>query len=240
MKILDFFTDEDWMKRKLAVDIIYSLVIYCKEEIIKVKDNIFDFLFVLKDDPNDKVSEICIKTLNMLDEGEPEINNDNHNNNEKDVKKDKNNINLKNNKIDEIISNENNVDKINKEKNIENKIENNQKSSNKKIEENNVNISDININKNNDIKNNNESNNNNDEKEDVKIFEIKIANRDLNEKYGKSLNEIFTQMKLIQEKQSLLNNSLENIRYIIDKNYSSLNSRLKILEKETDKMNNNI
>ena len=240
LKILDFFTDEDWMKRKLAVDIIYSLVIYCKEEIIKVKDNIFDFLFVLKDDPNDKVSEICIKTLNMLDEGEPEINNDNHNNNEKDVKKDKNNINLKNNKIDEIISNENNVDKINKEKNIENKIENNQKSSNKKIEENNVNISDININKNNDIKNNNESNNNNDEKEDVKIFEIKIANRDLNEKYGKSLNEIFTQMKIIQEKQSLLNNSLENIRYIIDKNYSSLNSRLKILEKETDKMNNNI
>ena len=74
----------------------------------------------------------------------------------------------------------------------------------------------------------------------MKILEIKIANRDLNEKYGKSLNEIFTQMKLIQEKQSLLNNSLENISNIIDKNYSSLNSRLKILEKETDKMNNNI
>ena len=49
-KILDFFTDEDWMKRKIAVNIVYTLTLYCKEEILNVKDNIIDFLNVLKED----------------------------------------------------------------------------------------------------------------------------------------------------------------------------------------------
>ena len=132
LKILDFFTDEDWMKRKLAVDIIYALVIYCKEEIIKVKDNIFDFLFVLKDDPIDKVSEICIKTLNLLEEDDTDKNSDNDDNN---FQKSINNNNLKNINVSQKISKENNKDKITKKKNVEDKKEDIQKSINKKEKE---------------------------------------------------------------------------------------------------------
>ena len=80
-----------------------------------------------------------------------------------------------------------------------------------------------------DAKNNNDN---------MKILDIKINNKELNEKYGETLNEILAQMKQIQETQNILNNSLENIRYNIDKNYSSLNSRLKILETESEKRNN--
>ena len=226
LKILDFFTDEDWMKRKLAVDIIYALVIYCKEEIIKVKDNIFDFLFVLKDDPIDKVSEICIKTLNLLEEGDTDKNSDNDDNN---FKKSINNNNLKNINVSQKISTENNKDKITKKKNVEVKKEDIQKSINKKEKENYKNINNININDNFAIKNKIDYKNNN----NMQTIEINIKNKDLNEKYGKSLNEILAQMKIIQETQNFLNNSLEQIRYKIDKNYSNLNSRLKLIEKET-------
>ena len=226
LKILDFFTDEDWMKRKLAVDIIYGLVIYCKEEIIKVKDNIFDFLFVLKDDPIDKVSEICIKTLNLLEEGDTDKNSDNDDNN---FKKSINNNNLKNINVSQKISKENNKDKITKKKNVEDKKEDIQKSINKKEKENYKNINNININDNYAIKNKIDYKNNN----NMQTIEINIKNKDLNEKYGKSLNEILAQMKIIQETQNFLNNSLEQIRYKIDKNYSNLNSRLKLIEKET-------
>jgi hypothetical protein len=228
LKILDFFTDEDWMKRKLAVDIIYALVIYCKEEIIKVKDNIFDFLFVLKDDPIDKVSEICIKTLNLLEEGDTDKNSDSDDNN---LKKSINNNNLKNINVSQKISKENNKDKITKKKNVEDKKEDIQKSINKKEKEkeNYKNINNININDNFAIKNKIDYKNNN----NMQTIEINIKNKDLNEKYGKSLNEILAQMKIIQETQNFLNNSLEQIRYKIDKNYSNLNSRLKLIEKET-------
>ena len=228
LKILDFFTDEDWMKRKLAVDIIYALVIYCKEEIIKVKDNIFDFLFVLKDDPIDKVSEICIKTLNLLEEGDTDKNSDNDDNN---FKKSINNNNLKNINVSQKISKENNKDKITKKKNVEDKKEDIQKSINKKEKEkeNYKNINNININDNFAIKNKIDYKNNN----NMQTIEINIKNKDLNEKYEKSLNEILAQMKIIQETQNFLNNSLEQIRYKIDKNYSNLNSRLKLIEKET-------
>ena len=228
LKILDFFTDEDWMKRKLAVDIIYGLVIYCKEEIIKVKDNIFDFLFVLKDDPIDKVSEICIKTLNLLEEGDTDKNSDSDDNN---FKKSINNNNLKNINVSQKISKENNKDKITKKKNVEDKKEDIQKSINKKEKEkeNYKNINNININDNFAIKNKIDYKNNN----NMQTIEINIKNKDLNEKYEKSLNEILAQMKIIQETQNFLNNSLEQIRYKIDKNYSNLNSRLKLIEKET-------
>ena len=66
---------------------------------------------------------------------------------------------------------------------------------------------------------------------------MKLKNKELKEKYGDILNKILSQMKKIQETQIILNNSLEDIRYTIDKNYSSLNSRLKILENEAEKNN---
>ena len=49
-KILDFLTDQDWIKRKLAVDIIYTLSNYCSQEIYPLKSHIIEFLSVLKTD----------------------------------------------------------------------------------------------------------------------------------------------------------------------------------------------
>ena len=234
-KILDFFTDEDWMKRKLAVNIVYTLVFYCKEEILKIKDNIIDFLNVLKEDPVDKVKEACIQTLNFIDECDPD----------KDKDKDNDYLDIENNgndnKNEENKGKENDEDEISKEKNVEIKKEEKEEDNDKQKDENYVNISDINIKEIEDIKN--DENNINEKEvrgnnENMKILEIKLNNKELNEKYGETLNKILAQMKQIQETQNILNNSLENIRYNIDKNYSSLNSRLKILENEAEKRTN--
>ena len=231
-KILDFFTDEDWMKRKLAVNIVYTLVFYCKEEILKIKDNIIDFLNVLKEDPVDKVKEACIQTLNFIDECDPDKDKDKEND---DLDMENNGINNNDLKVDK---NEENKEK---ENNKEIKKEEKEEDKDKQKDENYVNISDINIKEIEDIKN---DENNTNEKEvkgnndNMKILEIKLSNKELNEKYGETLNKILAQMKQIQETQNILNNSLENIRYNIDKNYSSLNSRLKIIENEAEKRTN--
>ena len=231
-KILDFFTDENWMKRKLAVNIVYTLVFYCKEEILKIKDNIIDFLNVLKEDPVDKVKEACIQTLNFIDECDPD----------KDKDKENDYLDMENNGINnnDLKDNKNEENKE-KDNNKEIKKEEKEEDKDKQKDENYVNISDINIKAIEDIKN---DENNTNEKEvkgnndNMKILEIKLSNKELNEKYGETLNKILAQMKQIQETQNILNNSLENIRYNIDKNYSSLNSRLKIIENEAEKRTN--
>ena len=144
-KILDFFTDEDWMKRKLAVNIVYTLVFYCKEEILNVKDNIVDFLNVLKDDPVDKVKEICLQTLNFIEECDP--NNEKNENDSKDNNKGlDNNSNLYNNN-DNSISKERTISvkqnknrdvdkKLDKVKNKKNIVKKNIKKEEEKIEKN--------------------------------------------------------------------------------------------------------
>jgi hypothetical protein len=58
----------DWMKRKLAINIVYTLVFYCKEEIMAVKENIIEFLNMLKEDSVDEVREVCMHTLKFLGE----------------------------------------------------------------------------------------------------------------------------------------------------------------------------
>ena len=67
-RVLDYLTDTDWMKRKLAINIVYTLVFYCKDEIIKVKENIIEFLNVLKEDSIEEVKEVCLHTLKFLGE----------------------------------------------------------------------------------------------------------------------------------------------------------------------------
>lgn len=49
-KVLDFLTDNDWIKRKLSVDIIYTLANYCPQEVMPLRDHIVEFLSVLKSD----------------------------------------------------------------------------------------------------------------------------------------------------------------------------------------------
>ena len=74
-RILDYLTDDDWIKRKLAINIVYTLVFYCKEEIMAVKENIIEFLNILKDDKVPEVREVCLETLKFIEE-EEEDNND--------------------------------------------------------------------------------------------------------------------------------------------------------------------
>jgi len=52
-KVLDFITNNDWIKRKLAIDIIYTLANYSPKEVLPLKAQIVDFLSALK---TDKVS----------------------------------------------------------------------------------------------------------------------------------------------------------------------------------------
>ena len=70
-KVLDFLTDNDWLKRKLALNVIYTLIFYCKEEILPLKDHIINFLKVLKTDKVKEVREVCLLILQIFSENEP-------------------------------------------------------------------------------------------------------------------------------------------------------------------------
>ena len=70
-KVLDFLTEEDWLKRKLALNVIYTLIFYCKEEILPLKEHIINFLRVLKTDKIKEVREVCLLILQIFSESEP-------------------------------------------------------------------------------------------------------------------------------------------------------------------------
>ena len=65
-KIIDFITDKEWMKRKLALNIVYTLVYYCGNEIISLKDFLLEFLMTIKNDSNKEVKEVCLQIIKML------------------------------------------------------------------------------------------------------------------------------------------------------------------------------
>lgn len=66
-RILDYLTDNDWIKRKLAINIVYIMTFYCKEEIMVVKENIIEFLDILKEDNVKEIREVCLETLKIID-----------------------------------------------------------------------------------------------------------------------------------------------------------------------------
>ena len=83
-RILDNLTDSDYMKKKLSINILYTLAFYCKEEILVAKDNIIDFLNVLKKDEKAEIREVCLQTLKIIEEADKNKsinNNSNVNNN---------------------------------------------------------------------------------------------------------------------------------------------------------------
>ena len=67
-RVLDYLTDDQWIMRKLSINIVYTLVFFCKEEIMPVKNNIIEFLNILKDDPVDEIKEVCLQTLKLLED----------------------------------------------------------------------------------------------------------------------------------------------------------------------------
>ena len=110
-RVMDYLTDTDPLMRKLSINIVYTLVFYCKEEILEVKDNIIEFLNVLKEDENNEIKEICKKILEFIQD-------DSNNNNINTKTKKENNIKLLNNSGKK-------PDKTPKEKNKSNIIYNN-------------------------------------------------------------------------------------------------------------------
>ena len=129
-RVMDYLTDTDWMMRKLAINIVYTLVFYCKEEILAVKENIIEFLTALKEDENEEIKEVCKQILDfILNDSNNDINNERKNNEDnpeiKNIKKDNKNKsmkkqrdenvqekpqNIKNNDIDKADINKNNND----------------------------------------------------------------------------------------------------------------------------------
>ena len=67
-KVLDFLTDQDWLKRKLALNVIYTMIFYCKDEILPLKEHIINFLNVLKNDKIKEVREVSVLILQMFDD----------------------------------------------------------------------------------------------------------------------------------------------------------------------------
>ena len=156
-KVLDFLTDNDWLKRKLALNVIYTLIFYCKDEILPLKEHIINFLKVLKTDKVKEVREVCLLILQIFSQNETnkekkiennysEFSNQKYNNNDSGIK-------LKENKkITKEINNYRESDKKIQEKNKKNEIEieknRNKTPTNKRKrsigEEKNININNIN------------------------------------------------------------------------------------------------
>ena len=238
-RVLDYLTDEEWMKRKLAINIVYALVFYCKDEIMAVKENIVEFLNTLKEDSVEEVREVCLQTLKFIEENETigadkkEIKNEKENKNNEDNKSPNINENSNDNIINknmnmEIKDNENinnNIDLNSSENKIINKKnENASKKNNKKIikkEKKIINSKSKNIssarsksqiNYNNETKNENEETKNDDKNE--------INNYRMNNKYNRLImkqkaNEEYVKKQLLKEK------------YYLEKKEKELNEKTK-------------
>ena len=136
-KVLDFLADTDWFKRKLALNVIYTLIFYCKEEILPLKEHIISFLRALKTDKVKEVREVCLLILKIFSENEQK---------NKDNTKDKNS--------------KGNNSSINLKKKLGNKPNENKSINKAKNNKTNSNVS-MNNNTNNNSSNNNNNNNTN-------------------------------------------------------------------------------
>ena len=66
--VLDFLTDHDLEQKKLAINIVYIIVIYCTENIMAVKDNLIAFLNTLNNEKDPRVREVYLQTLKFIEE----------------------------------------------------------------------------------------------------------------------------------------------------------------------------
>ena len=120
-KVLDFLTENDWLKRKLALNIIYTLIVYCKEEILPLKEHIINFLKALKTDKVKEVREVCLLILQIFnenDDGKKKKTNVQGNLKRKKIKNVNNDIN--NNSFNN--NNNNSIDLSNRDNNNNNNI----------------------------------------------------------------------------------------------------------------------
>ena len=234
--ILDYLTDDNWMIRKTSLEIIFFLTKYCKKEIISVKENIIEFLNVLKDDQIPQVKDTCIQTLNFIDE--------------KDSNQVNNYLNLENNNNEENIHFDNNCNYNKESETNTNTTTNNINNSN------NINSIGHTVN----ISILDSENEKNNSKENTTIFtttnKINISNNSNNEKnisYNKNYNENNKNIKMnnneeiynrstncIKNNKSISNVSDDNeykISYLKYRNYSCDNNSNIIYNNKTSETN---
>ena len=226
-KVLDYLTDEEWMKRKLAINIVYTLAFYCQEEILSVKDNIMDFLMALKNDPNQEVREICQQTLDYFEKIDPN----------KDESEDFKSVDIKpkpkasNNKNK---SANKSFDTYDKADNIS-KISGRSKDTNKPAETNYMKR----LKKEQDLLdqlereyNQKRRNFNYNRREDKIREEVGEETYDLIQQFNSTLKLISQQIKKINDEQKELNSMYDEVKHVVDKNYSKLNDRLSAFENQ--------
>ena len=59
-KIIDFLTNDDWVQRKLTLNLIYILIYYCKEEMISLKENILNIISIFIKEKIKEVKDVCL------------------------------------------------------------------------------------------------------------------------------------------------------------------------------------
>jgi len=223
-RVMDYLTDTDWMMRKLAINIVYTLVFYCKDEILAVKENIIEFLTALKEDENEEIKEVCKQILDF-------ILNDSNNDANNDLNNERKNI-EDNPKIKNIKSN-------NKNKSIKKQRDETIQVKNENIKDNDINKDDINKN-NNDIQElDTKINMIIDEikkiKDEQEKFKIKLENliqKEENNYYN--LNERF---KIIEQKNKFKKRNKYNNNLLNNSSYNNSSNKKNNISNYSD--NNN-
>ena len=202
---------------------------------------------VLKNDPVDEVREVCLQTLNYIEEVDPNKDKDKDKDENLEIKslnlskKAKNNANKSSNKTyDTIDKGENSfkentarsnktptriVPKKRNETNLMAKLKKEREKLEKLEQEYNSKRTNFNY-----------------SYKTEKIRDSNLAHGhdmneniiNLNEQFGPTLNSILQQLKKIREQQYDLNVMYEDVKKIVDKNYSNINERLKVMESEFD------
>ena len=103
-KIIEFLTNDDWAQRKLALNIIYILIYYCKEEMSSLKENIINILNILKKDKIKEVRDVCLLIEQLFENENKSIQNKRKNisSNKNTINKNKSNKKKENNLISKI------------------------------------------------------------------------------------------------------------------------------------------
>ena len=214
-RILDYLTDSEWMKRKLAINIVYTLVCFCKDEILSVKDNIMEFLNILKDDPVEEVKDVCLQTMEYIEEIDP--NNDQNGQPQK------------------------NKSKISKNKNINKSFENKSKRNNSgekaKTNRNKKNRNDIDINE---EKNNNSINKNNLAQNDQQKSSTNNQFRETIDNILEQLNKIQNDQNYFLQMINNLQQTVDTNYITIDERIKTLEAKSSALHLSTENDNPNL
>ena len=249
-KIIDFLTNDNWIERKLSLNIIYTLVFYCKDEMISLKENILNIINILQNDKVKEIRDICLLIKSMFEKDKKEKNNlQSKSKNNSVTKNNKNQINKRRNnhlssgniisKIGQInYIKYNNISPFSPNRNTKNKLQN-------------LKITKLSpVSKTNIEKENNKlttSKNTYPRKPKRKKPSVNLNSSDINQKNQKHINKTknfsFVNEKMIirpDPKKSIFNSHKNMAFFKQNNNSDSKNKNLIIISSKDDNNNNNI